>query len=355
MKQRTRGWALLLTLLPWGLQAQYNQQQNVFDKANNAVNKAVTAIAVFQPYLLKARQLFYDAKQMGSDLKRDAKQTFGKDSSRTYNNNSNSYNSGSSYNSNSNNNNSYNSNNSTNNTNNTNSNNSYNSSSSYGNGNNNSNNYSNNNPSTYMQGQSLPINNPSSVNNDGTGNWGNQNNGLYGNCLDALSGTVLGMGEAAASPKSVDLLFFAPADGQNTYYLMTPGFARNNSTAGYMTEHVSEQVLQWTDVNESEVALTKLTVGQFNQIQNNGQIQSAARNAQGYSGNYSSVGQKLDGAVFAVRTQTDGREVFALIAVVKQIGTSGNNGYLKIAIKSTGVDTNHDGQADANAYLRNGN
>jgi len=203
-----------------------------------------------------------------------------------------------------------------------------------------------------MQGQSLPINNPSSVNNDATGNWGNQNNGLYGNCLDALTGTVLGMGEAASSPTSVDLLFFAPADGQNTYVLMTPGFARNNSTAGYMTEHVSEQVLKWTDVNESEVALTKMTIGPFNQIQNNGQIQNAARNAQEYAGVYTSVGQKLDGSVFAIKTETAGREVYALVAIIKQYGTSGNNGYLKIAIKSTGVDTNRDGQADANAYLR---
>jgi hypothetical protein len=206
-----------------------------------------------------------------------------------------------------------------------------------------------------MQGQSLPINNPSTVNNDGTGNWGNQNNGLYGNCLDVLTGTVMGMGDAAASPKSVDIMFFAPADGQNTYLLMTPGFARNNSTATYMTEHTSDQVQQWTDINESEVALTKMTIGQFNQIQNNGQIQSAARNAQDYSGYYGAVGQKLDGAVFAIRTIAEGREVYALVAVLKQIGTSGSNGYLKIAIKSTGVDLNHDGQADANAYLRGNN
>jgi len=100
MKHSTRGWTLLLTLLPWGLHAQYNQKQDVFDKANNAVNKAVTAIAVFQPYLLKARQLFYDAKQMGADFKRDAKQTFGKDSGNSYNSN-NSYNNNTSSNNNS--------------------------------------------------------------------------------------------------------------------------------------------------------------------------------------------------------------------------------------------------------------
>ncbi|HSC40475.1 MAG TPA: hypothetical protein VLD19_21480, partial [Chitinophagaceae bacterium] len=200
--------------------------------------------------------------------------------------------------------------------------------------------------------QSLPINNPASINNDATGNWGNQNNGLYGNCLDALTGTVMGMGDAAQTPVSVDLLFFAPADGQNTYILMTPGFARNNSTAGYMTEHVSDQVMQWSDVNESEVALTKLTIGQFNQIQNNSQIQSAVRNAQNYAGYYTSVAQKLDGQVFSLKIQMESREVYALVAVIRQIGTSGSNGYLKIKIKSVGIDANHDGQVDANVYTR---
>lgn len=198
----------------------------------------------------------------------------------------------------------------------------------------------------------LPVNNPGSVNNDGSGNWGNQNNGLYGNCLDALTGTVLGMGEAADKPSSIDLLFFAPADGQNTYYIMTPGFARNNSTATYMTQHTSDQVLQWKDVNESEVALTRLTIGQFDQIKNNSQISGAVRNAQNYSGYYSSVGQKLDGQVLAVKVQMDDRQVYALVAIDRQIGTSGGNGYLKIRIKAQGLDGNNNGIPDANNYIR---
>jgi hypothetical protein len=48
----------------------------------------------------------------------------------------------------------------------------------------------------------------------------------------------------------------------------------------------------------------------------------------------------------------DNREVYALIAVMKQIGTSGSNGYLKIAIKSTGLSNNAINQPSANAYLR---
>lgn len=342
--------------------AQQGNKQNVFDKANNTLNKASNLIAVFQPYLLKSRELFFDGKQLVSDAKNAVKNASNGDPG--YNNQ---YSPGvpsstagsASQGGNSNPPAGYDQ------SNQSSSNNQY----SSGNGNqpnqsgsgynnnqvNGNNNTGSGNPGygqNYLPGQSLPINNTATVNNDGTGNWGNQNNGLYGNCLDVMTGTVMGMGEAAQSPTSVDLLFFAPADGQNTYYIMTPGFAKNNSTAGYMTEHVSEQVLQWTDVNESEVALTRLTVGQFNQVQNNSQIQNAVRNAQGYAGYYSAVGQKLDGQVFAVKLQMDNREVYALVAIIKQIGTSGSNGYLKIKIKSTGIDANRDGTVDANAYQR---
>jgi len=334
----------------------WSQQRNgdVVDKASNAINSAVNkvtyTIAVFQPYLLKARQLYYDGKQLAGDVRNAARQNFGKrrgsDSAGGYNNNGN-------------NNNGYNNNgyrdtgyynggaNSNNGGANNNGNGNYNSG-----GNNGNYNGGGNYNGNYLQGQSLPVNNPATINNDGTGNWGNQNNALYGNCLDVLTGTVMGMGDAMQSPTSVDLMFFAPADGQNTYLLMTPGFARNNGTATYMTEHVSDQVQQWSDVNESEVSPTQLTLGQFNQIQNNSQIQNAVRNAHDYAGYYSSVGQKLDGRVFAVKVQADNREVYALIAVFKEFGTSGSNGYLKITIKSVGIDANHDGQPDANAYIR---
>jgi hypothetical protein len=362
---------LLLTvtaLLTAALSA-YSQQgnrTNIFDKANNSVTKVSNIIAVFQPYLLKARQLYYDGKQLAGDIKNSAKKGGSNNSNNSgqYNNTGNSgssYNSGSQgYNSSSDPN--YSSNNSGYGSSNQNQSNNSGYSSSNQNQSNNQGYSSSNqggagynsnagNAQSYLAGQSLPINNPSSVNNDATGNWGNQNNGLYGNCLDVATGTIMGMGDAAQTPTSVDLMFFAPADGQNTYYLMTPGFAKSNSTAEYMTEHTSSQVMQWSDVNESEVALTKLTIGQFNQIQNNGQIQSAVRNAQGYAGYYASVGQKLDGQVFGVKMQMDNREVYALVAVIKQMGTSGSSGYLKIKIKTTGLATSN-GQVDANAYQR---
>jgi len=362
--------AVIIAFLPMGVLAQQQNKPDIFQKAGNVANRVSNTIAVFQPYLLKARQLFYDAKQLGADVKNASKASFGKNGTvqntgvagtgyGASNSSQNSYsndNSGNSYQNNPSTNQQYGSNNGnsgygSNAGSQVNSNSNGNGSNSYQN---NNNGYDNNaNPQNYLPNQSLPVNNPATVNNDATGNWGNQNNGLYGNCLDALTGTVMGMGDAAQSPASVDLMFFAPADGQNTYYLMTPGFARNNSSAAYMTEHVSEQVNQWNDVNETEVALTKMTVGQFNQVQNNGQIQSAVRNAQNYAGYYSSAGQKLDGQVFAIKAQMDNREVYALVAVVKQMGTSGNNGYLKIKIKAAGIDNgNGNGQVNVNAYIR---
>ena len=342
----------ILMLLPALCFSQPRGKKDVFQKATNTMNKVNTIIAVFQPYLLKARELFYDAKQLGTNVKNSSKALLGRKGKNDPNGSTSNGTDTSQYmyaNSNTNNQQG-------------NSSNANNGNSGYqqGNGNNSGNyqnnsgnqNTGNNTPQNYLPNQSLPINNPATINNDGTGNWGNQNNGLYGNCLDALTGTVMGMGEAADKPSSVDLLFFAPADGQNTYYLMTPSFAKNNSTATYMTEHTSDAVLQWTDVNETEVAITKLSIGQFNQIQNNGQISNAVRNAQQYSGYYAGVGQKLDGQVFAVKAQMENRQVYALIAVIRQIGTSGSNGYLKIQVKAMGIDSNGTGQVNANAYVR---
>jgi hypothetical protein len=311
----------LALVIPFLLPAQ-NTNSDAFQRANNAVNKVQNVIAVFQPLLLKARELYYDTRQSAGG---------GNPSGSVYpagsgNSSGNGYPAANGY--------------------------PAGSANSAGNG------YPavNQNGSypmtqNYLQGQSLPVNNPSSVNNDGTGNLGNQNNGLYGNCLDALTGTVLGVGEAVQKPGSVDLLFFAPDDGQNTYYLMTPDFARNNSSADAMSQHATAGVKQWANVNETEVSPTRMTVGQFDQIQNNNQITSAVLNAPSYAGYYASVGRKLDGQVFAVKTQMDNRQLYALVAVMQQVGTSGSTGYLKIKIKTQGVD-NGAGQTNVNAYVR---
>ena len=342
---------------------QTKSKQDIVQKANNTVNKVSTIIAVFQPYLLKARQLFYDAKQLSGDVKNSAKNSFGKSGNinntgvtggmySNNNGNNNYYSTGSadtSHNYNyqgGNNNNNY----------------------SSGQGNNNSNTggqvYSNNGqtynntqasnnnysatsgPQYYLPSQNLPVNNPATVNNDGTGNWGNQNNGLYGNCLDVLTGTVMGLGEAESAPKSVDVIFVA-ANG--SYQLWTPNYARNEVAAQYTSRSTTESAAKWTDINETEIAETRITMGQFDQIQNNSQILNAVKNAQNYSSSITEFG-KLDGKVYAVKAELEDRTVYGLIAIVKQVGTDGSNGYLKIKIKAQGVGAN--GQVNASAYLR---
>ncbi|MFM9908267.1 MAG: hypothetical protein ACKVOW_02895 [Chitinophagaceae bacterium] len=339
--------------------------ERTVQKVENTVNRVKTLIEVFQPYLLKAKELFGQGKQLVTEVKTTMKSARGNknnsnDVPATYNastnnTNSNVYDPGNAS--------SNNSNSSNSNTNETSgyippgsSNNNTGSNNSTSSNNNNNSNGNQNSPygiyENYSPKQYLPINNEASINNDGSGNWGNQSNGLYGNCLDVLTGTIMGMGEAEDNPNSIDLMFFAPSDGQNTYVLMTPSFAKNNGTATYMTQHASDAVNKWKDVTESEVALTRLTISQFEKIQNNSQISSAVKNAVNYAGWYTSVGNKLEGQVFAVKVEQENRTVYALVAIVKHFGTSGSNGYLKIKVKSQGIDNNGDGYADPNAYIR---
>jgi len=348
---------------------QNNGRPDIGQKVNNAANKVTSIIAVFQPYLLKARQLFYDAKQLSSDVKNSAKTTFGKngsinntgvnggaytsnngntnyssgytDTSHNYNNSQyGNGNTGNNYNTNQG---SYNSN--TNGQGNNNTNQGYNDNSA---ANNNGNYATTSNPQYYLPNQNLPVNNPATVNNDGTGNWGNQNNGLYGNCLDVLTGTVMGLGEAEASPKSVDLIFIT-ANG--SYQIWTPNYARNEVAAQYTSRSTTESAGKWSDVNETEIAETRITIGQFDQIQNNSQILNAVKNAQNYASSVTEF-NKLDGKVYAVRAELENRTVYGLVAIVKQVGTDGSNGYLKIKIKAQGIDNNQNGQVNANSYLR---
>ena len=73
----------LLVILALGFTTTIFAQQNngkmdVAQRVNNAANKVTSIIAVFQPYLLKARQLYYDAKQIAGDVRNTAKNTFGK-------------------------------------------------------------------------------------------------------------------------------------------------------------------------------------------------------------------------------------------------------------------------------------
>lgn len=311
-----------------------------FNKADQAVTKARTTIDIFQPYLLKARQLFMSATQMAQDVKQDAKNLKG-----NANSGSSDYTSSTGVQSESVEGNDYGYNNTST------GNNDYDNTSSQSNSNSESYDYGNYNG--YTQQQYLPITNDATINQDGTGNMGNQNHGIYGNCLDVLTGNIVGMGEAEDNPLSIDLMFFASTDVQGNYLFMTPNFVKTNGTATYMTQHHSDGVLKWSSISESEVGLTNLTLAQFDKIQNNSQIKSVAKNCNSYAGYYSSVGKKMEGQVFSVRVEQEEKTVYALIAVTKHFGTNGSTGYLKIKVKSVGVDNNHDGQIDTQTYLRN--
>ena len=270
--------------------AQGSPKKDVFTRVDNKLNKASTVISVFQPYLLKARQIFFDTKELAGELKRSAKQKPSEESASQKENQE---------------------------------------------------------IMNYLPEQNLPVNDPATINVDGTGNWGNQNNGLYGNCLNVLTGAVMGLGEAEESPKSVDVIFVA-ANG--SYQLWSPEYARNQVAAQYTSRSTYESVSKWNDVNETEIAETRLTAGQFDKIQTNSQILNAVKNAPNYASSLTLFG-KLDGKVFAVKAELEDRTVYGLIKVVKHYGTEGNNGYLKIQIKAEGIN-NGSGQIDVNAYLR---
>jgi hypothetical protein len=185
----------------------------------------------------------------------------------------------------------------------------------------------------------------SNYNEDGTLNCGHQKNSQYGNCIDLLQGTVVGMGEAAENPSKIDLIFFAQYDGLS-YSLYSPYEAANGLNEGNWGG-----VGAWRDRNETEIAQTKLTIGQFEKIQTNTQLLNVVKNTTGYSG-YFYTPNKMDGRVFAVKLMQDNRELNALLAVYKQYGGGGGNGYLKIKIKVQAIDNNRDGYVDDNAYNR---
>lgn len=283
----------MLSFLTTHVSAQVNQQTDILSKVNKKVDKVSSVISIFQPYLLKARQIFYDTKDLVDNVRRSntgaAVETAQPEPEQT---------------------------------------------SEY--------------IQNYLPEQTLPVNNPETINMDGTGNWGNQNNGVYGNCLDVLTGTIMGVGEAEESPKNVDIIFIA-ANG--SYQLWSPQYARDEVAAEYTSRSTHESVTKWNDVNESEIAETRITGGQFDKIQTNGQIMSAVKNASNYRSSLTLFG-KLEGKVFAVRTELEDRTVYGLIRIVKHYGTEGTNGYLKIQIKSQQLGNMQDGQIDVGAYLR---
>lgn len=288
---------LILTILLFSNSGycQSNPNKNILDRASEKVNKAKSVVAIFQPYLLKARQIFYDTRELVNEVRQSVNST-NQNTSETGNNNGKVI----------------------------------------------------EEIQNYMPEQNLPVNDPATINSDGSGNWGNQNNGVYGNCLDVMTGTIMGLGEAEENPKSVDIIFIA-ANG--SYQFWSPGYARNEVAAEYTSRSTQQSVSKWNDANETEIAETKLTAGQFDKIQTNSQILNAVKNAPNYASWITLFG-KLEGKVFAVRTELEDRTVYGLIKVLKHYGTDGSNGYLKIQIKAQGLQNNEDGQLDTRVYLR---
>jgi hypothetical protein len=198
--------------------------------------------------------------------------------------------------------------------------------------------------------QPLPKGNSNPYNADGSANWGQQYNTKYGCYLDALRGRIVDAGEAADLPETIDLIF-AAYKSTGAYYLFTPNFAHAEvmADAVWGSATTDNPVKSWKAVNETEVAETILTAADFNAIQNNNQLSSAAAKAKNWAG-YVQLMNRFDNKVFALRVHTDSRKLFALIYVQEHMGTDGGNGYLKIRIKVTGIDTNNDGEPDSEAY-----
>lgn len=201
----------------------------------------------------------------------------------------------------------------------------------------------NDQPVALLQGQpvyGVPEND--NYNADGTMNCGHQNNGQYGNCINLLQAKVVGMGEATEQPGSIDLIFFSQYGGLG-YSFESPHEAP--------TINEGVEVKTWRERNETEIAETRLTIAQFEKIKTNPQLMNVVKNTTGFKGEFYTPG-KMEGRVFAIKLQQDVRQLFALLAVYNQYGTSGSKGYLKIKIKVQGLDSNGDGNPDPAAYNR---
>lgn len=194
---------------------------------------------------------------------------------------------------------------------------------------------------------------------DGTANLGSQNNSNYGCYLDVVRGRVLDDIDAATNTGNVDIIFTATDyyGSAPMYALLTPAYARNDLFANYyfrgpLYKDANIPVRQWDRVNESEIALTQLTGTQFDKIQDNNQLMAVVKQIPGFREKFESR-TKLEGKVFAVKTEMGDRTVYGLLHVVNHYGTTGSTGYLKIRLKVTGIDSDGDGLPDRMNYQQN--
>ncbi len=199
--------------------------------------------------------------------------------------------------------------------------------------------------------QSAEVPSPSTYNSDGTASWGCQDHQQYGAYLDAQKGVIADDVDVATQTGAIDVIF-ATAKSQigAIYHLVSPSYAKNNPKAGLFFSgekyKVGKQpVKQWPTANASEIAATTITGAQFEKVKSNEQLMAVVNQTGGFQEFYSSR-TKLDGKVFAVRTQIENRTSYALIYVVEHVGVSGSSCFLKIKLKVNGKDANGDGLPD---------
>jgi hypothetical protein len=202
-------------------------------------------------------------------------------------------------------------------------------------------------PSTNSTG-SVPS---SSYNNDGTANWGCQDHPKYGCYLDAQQGLIMDEVDASTQTGAIDIIFTACKYGTgNIYTLMSPNYAKTSTRSrllfrGEKYKGDGYPAKQWQVANASEIGVTGLTSDQFEKIKNSNQLTAVVNQVGTFKESFESAA-KLEGKVFAVKTQIENRTSFALIYVVSQFGTSGSSSYLKVKLKVSGVDANGDGLPD---------
>ena len=197
-----------------------------------------------------------------------------------------------------------------------------------------------------------------SYNVDGTANLGNQNNQNFGCYVDILRGKIMDDIDVAGNTSSVDIIFTATDyyGSAPMFALLTPAYVKNDAFSNYyfrgpVYKDAHIPVKEWDEVNESQVALTALTGAQFDKIQDNNQLTAVVKKIPGFKDKFESR-TKINGKVFAIKTEMGDRTAYGLLYVVDQFGTTGVNGYLKIKIKVTGFDSNGDGLPDSGLYTQ---
>ena len=213
---------------------------------------------------------------------------------------------------------------------------------------------SNNQGDTSNGQSSTSADNPptsTTYNSDGTAFWGCQDHQQYGSYLDAQKGIIADDVEVATQTGAIDVIFTAARSQVGpVYYLVSPSYAKNNPRAnlyfiGEKYKPGKNPIKQWPTANGSEVAATTLTGAQFEKVRNNDQLMAVVNQTGSFQTFYSSR-TKLDGKVFAVRTQIENRTSYALIYVVEHVGVAGSECFLKVKLKANGIDANGDGLPD---------